>query len=76
LETLNAFRDHGTVRRTVDDGLAEAEKALADLKGLGVDIDAITEQLQVDGVKAFADSYDQLFAALEEKCQQILAAKT
>ena len=31
------------------------------------DLDAITEQLQKDGVKAFTDSYDQLLVALEEK---------
>ncbi len=67
LETIDAFNDHGRVRRTVDTDLEQAEAVLADLKDLGVDLDAITEQLQVDGVKAFADSFDKLLNALAEK---------
>ncbi len=74
METLDAFRDHGTANQTLDKDLDQAEAALAGLKKLGVDLDAITEQLQVDGVKAFVDSYDQLFAALEEKRQKLLAS--
>lgn len=66
--TLNAFRDHGRVTgATVEDGLEEAEAALARLKELGIDLDAITERLQVEGVAAFAASFEQLIAALEEK---------
>jgi transaldolase len=71
LETVQAFRDHGQVRQTLDDGLEEAEQLLDTLKSLGVDLNAITEQLQVDGVKAFADSLDQLLGALEEKRKRI-----
>jgi len=67
LETLDAFCNHGKVRRTVDQGVEEAEQLLVKLSKLGVDLDAITEQLQKDGVKAFADSFDQLLGALEEK---------
>jgi len=67
LGTLNAFRDHGKVRATLEEGLEEAEQVLADLGRVGVGLDAITEQLQKDGVKAFADSFDQLLSALEEK---------
>jgi transaldolase len=71
LETLNAFLDHGKARRTLD-GVVEARQVLSDLKKLGVDLDAITEQLQVDGVKAFADSFDKLLAAIEEKKTRFL----
>jgi len=67
LETLEAFRNHGQARRTVDKGVKEAEELLGRFKKVGVDLDAITEQLQKDGVKAFADSFDQLLGALEEK---------
>ena len=69
-ETVDLFLDHGKIGDTLNEGLAEAEQALADLKKIGIDLDAITEQLQVDGVKAFQDSFDQLIAALEEKCRQ------
>jgi transaldolase len=71
LETLDAFRDHGRARLTLQEGIGEAEKLLADLEMVGMKLDAITEQLQEDGVKAFADSYDQLMAALEEKRKQV-----
>ncbi len=67
LETINAFLDHGKVRRTVDKGLTSAEQLLADLKIVGVDLDIITEQLLRDGVKAFADSYHQLLKTLAER---------
>ncbi len=67
LETLEAFRNHGRIRRTLDQGIEEAEQVLADLKKVGVNLDTITEQLQKDGVKAFADSLEQLLAALGKK---------
>ena len=67
-ETLNAFHDHGKVRgATVREGLAEADAALARLPSLGIDLNAVTEKLQQDGVAAFAASFDQLMAALEKK---------
>ncbi len=74
--TLNAFRDHGQVRGiTLEEGLAEAEKALAHLKELDIDLEAITEQLQRDGVAAFAASFDQLMEALAEKRRSILISQ-
>lgn len=69
--TLNAFRDHGRVRLTLLEGFEEAESALARLAELGVDLDVITEQLQKNGVAAFADSFDQLLATLKEKRQSL-----
>jgi transaldolase/glucose-6-phosphate isomerase len=69
-ETLNAFRDHGRVPGvTVKEGLAEAQAALARLASVGVDLLAITEKLQQDGVASFAKSFDDLMAALEKKRQ-------
>lgn len=67
-ETLNAFRDHGKViEGAVRDNLDGAASALNQLKALGIDLEAITEKLQQDGVAAFAASFDQLMAALEKK---------
>ncbi|MFC1988387.1 transaldolase [Chloroflexota bacterium] len=71
IETIEAFRDHGQALRTVDEGLEEAEQVLSKLKGLGVHLDDITEQLQSDGVKAFVDSLDDLLVALEKKREQL-----
>lgn len=69
-DTINAFRDHGKIPgAAVKEGLAEADAALTVLAKLGVDLGAITAKLQQDGVAAFAASFDQLMAALENKRQ-------
>lgn len=66
--TLDAFRDHGQASRaTVSESWDEAESCLAELQELGIDLVAVTEKLQTDGVAAFAASYDQLLAALAQK---------
>lgn len=67
METLDAFRDHGKIRPALAEGLEEAEQVLANLKRVGVNLDEITEELQRDGVKAFADAFDELFTTLEKK---------
>lgn len=65
--TVEAFLDHGTAAETVTDNVAASEKHLEKLEAVGVDLDAITEQLQDDGVKAFADSFHNLMDAIDEK---------
>ena len=72
--TLDAFRDHGRVRVTLDTEGAEAEAVLSSAATLGLDVHAITEQLQADAIKAFASSFDQLVATLGAKRSQILTA--
>src|SRR4029077_14037025 len=75
-ETLNAFKDHGKVPgETVADSLDEAAAALGRLKALGIDLEAITEKLQQDGVTAFATSFDQLIAALEKKRKTMVSVE-
>ena len=64
--TLEAFRDHGHPRTSLTEDVAEAEGVFSDLADLGVNLDEITEELQIEGVAAFAASFDQLLAALEK----------
>jgi transaldolase len=66
-ETLAAFRDHGQVRVSIDEGVAEARALIARVQELGVDLGAVAEKLQEDGVTAFAKSYEDLLAAIERK---------
>jgi transaldolase / glucose-6-phosphate isomerase len=67
-DTINAFRDHGKIPgATVKTGFDEADAVLASLAKLGINLDAITDKLQVDGVAAFSASFDQLMGALEKK---------
>ncbi|SFU53203.1 transaldolase [Nitrosospira multiformis] len=72
LKTLEAFRDHGRASETLGKGLAQAEADVAELKKLGIDLNAVTEKLQNDGVDSFAASYDKLLASLKKKRQEIL----
>ena len=69
-DTLAAFRDHGRVRGdTVLENPAEAERALNTLSALGINLDAITDKLQVDGVVSFASAYDRVLDAIAKKAQ-------
>ena len=72
--TMDAFRDHGRVRITLGTEREDAEAALGNASALGLDVHAITEQLQADAIKAFASSFDQLLATLAEKRRHILTA--
>ena len=72
LNTLEAFRRHGKVRgSTVAEGLDEAEDQLRHLAALGIDLDVIAEDLQREGVAAFAVAYENVLAALDRKRQAI-----
>ena len=72
LKTLEAFRDHGRASETLRKDLAQAEAHIAQLKNLGIDFNAVTEKLQIEGVDSFAESYDKLLASLKKKRQEIL----
>lgn len=66
--TLQAFREHGRVRgRTLEEGLSEASLILSRLSTFGIDLDAIAQQLQTDGVAAFCASLNKLLRTIETK---------
>jgi transaldolase len=66
-QTLRAFADHGKVERTLDADPEAAERALAAASAAGVDLAAITAQLEREGVRSFCDSYHQLLDCIERK---------
>lgn len=71
--TLKAFREHGRVRGlTLEEGLSESKVILIQLSKLGIDLDAIAQQLQADGVAAFSASLDKLSCAIETKQHNML----
>jgi transaldolase len=65
--TLEAFRDHGEVARTVDADMDAAERVLADLTALGIDMRSVTDKLLVDGIASFQKSFDGLLGGIEKK---------
>src|SRR5438874_4818171 len=52
--TLEAFRDHGKVRDSLEENIEDARRVLAELEKSGISLDAITDDLVKDGVKLFA----------------------
>ena len=65
--TLDAFRDHGEARRTLDAEVPMAQSVIAAVEKLGLPLAASTDQLVVDGVKLFAEAWDKLLAAVAAK---------
>ncbi|MCE2900652.1 MAG: transaldolase [Gemmatimonas sp.] len=71
--TLEAFRDHGEVRQSVTEQVADAERVLAALEAHGVSLQAVTDTLLVDGLASFEQSFVTLLAGLARK-RAVLAA--
>lgn len=65
--TLEAFRDHGNPTLTIARGLEEAQILLDDLKDVGISMIAVTQELEEEGVKSFADSFKTLIEAIEDR---------
>jgi transaldolase len=68
--TVDAFMDHGTVARTVDQDVDQAHAALDALGQAGVDMADVARQLEEEGVASFSKSYDELLQALEDKANE------
>ena len=73
--TIEAFRDHGEVRRTVTAGLDAERQCVADLESLGISLSAVTDKLLVDGLASFGKSFDTLIARLGEKSRALATAR-
>ncbi|MGI8967771.1 MAG: transaldolase [Chloroflexota bacterium] len=71
--TIDAFLDHGKVNRTLNQNVAQAHAELDALENAGISMEQVTHQLQEDGVKLFAQSFDDLIKSIEEKRQQMMA---
>jgi len=65
--TIDAFKDHGVVARTVDKKVAVAEGLLKEIEAVGISVREVTEKLLVDGIASFQKSFDELIAGLESK---------
>jgi transaldolase len=70
--TIDSFRDHGRVRPSIEEDLAEAEDVFRRLSEAGIDLNAATEKLQTDGVRLFAESFDVLMKSLDSKRQSFV----
>lgn len=67
LATVDAFRDHGKTAATLPGDAAAAKASIQLLSKVGISMDQVTRQLEEEGLKLFADSYDSLMKSLKEK---------
>ncbi|KAI3812383.1 hypothetical protein L1987_17090 [Smallanthus sonchifolius] len=70
-QALQAFIDHGTVGRTIDANVSEAEGIYSALEKLGIDWSHVGSQLELEGVDSFKKSFDSLLDSLQEKANSM-----
>jgi transaldolase/glucose-6-phosphate isomerase len=64
-QTLQAFKDHGTVTLTIEKDLEKAAQDFSDLASLGISMQRVTQELEDEGVAAFSDSYNSLLDSVK-----------
>jgi len=65
--TMDAFRDHGKVRASLEENVDQAKQMMANLDRCGISIDEVTAKLVEEGVQLFADAFDKLLGAVSRK---------
>jgi len=73
--TFDAFRDHGKVRESLTENLEAAHETMETLPKVGISMKEVTDKLTKDGVKLFADAFDQLLAAVEKSSRNEVASR-
>jgi transaldolase len=73
-ETVEAVQDHGRIERTLDRDVDRAHETLKAFQAAGIDYDDVVQTLEREGVEKFAKSFRELFAGLEAKRDQLVAA--
>jgi transaldolase/glucose-6-phosphate isomerase len=68
--TIDAFRDHGKLRKSLTEDIPGAQKTMDDLARAGISMKQVTDKLTDDGVKLFADAFDKLLASVEKSTRQ------
>ena len=64
--TIDAFRDHGRLRKSLTEDVPGAQKVMDDLARSGISMKEVTDKLTDDGVKLFAGAFDMLLAAVDQ----------
>ena len=73
--TLQAFRHHGRVEETITADTEAARVHMAKLADLGIDMAAVTDKLEADGVAAFAQSFEDLLTVIEQRSRSLRAER-
>jgi transaldolase len=73
--TWRAFKDHGSVARSVDRHLEDAHRLVRELGQAGIDLERVGAQLQTEGVDLFVEAFDGLVDIVEDKRVRLLAGE-
>ena len=68
-QTLEAFRDHGKPRASLEADLDAAEATMKALGAAGISMKKVTDDLVTQAVKLFAEPFDKLLNAVDAKCK-------
>jgi transaldolase len=74
-KTITAFLDHGSTERAVDKDFDQSRQLMADLADAGIDIDAVTHQLEEEGIASFIKSFESLLDGVEAKRSQLAGVR-
>jgi len=66
-QTLEAVRDHAKIEITLTRDLDQAQEAINQLEAIGISMDVVTQELEDEGVKAFAEAFTQLLKTIDER---------
>ena len=72
--TLEAFRDHGVAEVTITRDLEQAQDAIKQLEVAGISMDVVTQELEEEGVKSFADAFAQLLKTIDGRRTDAVSA--
>ncbi len=67
LKTIDAYRDHGNPKSSLDQNIKQADWIISHLPELGISIDNVTRQLEDEGIKKFDEPFDKLMETLTKK---------
>ena len=68
--TMNAYRDHGNPKERIELDLEQAEWVMDVLPELNIDIDAVTQQLEDEGVNKFNKQFDKIMTIIDNTTVQ------
>jgi transaldolase len=74
-KTIEAFLDHGTIARTVDQDFAGARNQITGLADAGIDLKAVTDQLEEEGIASFVKSFESLLTGVEAKREALAGSR-
>jgi transaldolase len=72
-KTLEAYADHGKPAARIEEGIEEARALMSQLEEVGVDMQKVTDELIVEGVKTFEEAFAKLLNTIKAKAGGVTA---